>query len=375
MRQVLSAALASLALLSGFGGAHAAEPRVVPAVDGIFAAFKDHPVVGLGDAHGLAEEGDFYEQLVADPRFAKEVGNVVFEAASAFHQTTLDRYLAGEDVPRAEVRRIWSEAIGWGSPPTEMYGRFLAAVRETNRKLPPRRRIKVWAGEPPADWNTIHSADDLEPYLQQRDSYPAGLIRREILAKGKKALVIYGALHFYPLPTIPPYPPGVSIKGLVEAARPGAVFVVHPYSGYLQPDCSTSFEAATRWPAGSLVTPVRSTSLEALLTRPDCPAIRPPRPVPGGPQPSPEALARAQAGHVRAASGIDADAILYLGPAASLTRSPDDPDLTRDPAYAQEIRQRLLTMGDSADVLNHLLTRRVPYRPRPAAPRSAKSTP
>ncbi|HEX3701013.1 MAG TPA: hypothetical protein VHV27_10105, partial [Phenylobacterium sp.] len=191
-RWALSTIMAVMVTVSPFAPSSTAatprvEPTVQPALDGIFTAFKQYPLVGLGDAHGLAEEGMFYERLVADPRFAREVGNVVFEAASASHQATLDRYLAGENVPRAEVRKVWSDAVGWGSPPTEMYGRFLAAVRETNLKLPPDRRIKVWAGEPPADWSTIHTSQDLDPYLDQRDSYPAELIRREILAKGKKA--------------------------------------------------------------------------------------------------------------------------------------------------------------------------------------------
>ena len=49
---ILSVALA--------GPSRAAEPVVRPALDGIFAAFETHPLVGLGDLHDLANELAFY---------------------------------------------------------------------------------------------------------------------------------------------------------------------------------------------------------------------------------------------------------------------------------------------------------------------------
>lgn len=55
------------------------EPKVTPAADGIFEAFKTHPLVGLGEWHGLAQMLDFYVVQLRDPRFAAEVGNIVVE--------------------------------------------------------------------------------------------------------------------------------------------------------------------------------------------------------------------------------------------------------------------------------------------------------
>lgn len=68
--------------------------NVSAAVDGILAAFRDHPLVGIEDNHGLAQEEDFYAALMRDPRFAREVTNVVVEFGGAGRQNTLDRYLA-----------------------------------------------------------------------------------------------------------------------------------------------------------------------------------------------------------------------------------------------------------------------------------------
>ena len=70
-------------------------PTVTSAKDGIFAAFQTHPLVGIGDHHGMAQEEDFYAALIRDKRFATEVGNVVVEFGDAAQQGTVDRYLSG----------------------------------------------------------------------------------------------------------------------------------------------------------------------------------------------------------------------------------------------------------------------------------------
>lgn len=351
--------------------ARAEEPTVRPAIEGIFAAFEEHPLVGLGDAHALAEEGAFYERLIRDPRFAATVGNVVFESASATHQVVLDRYLSGEDIAASEVRKVWFDAVGWAAPPTAMYGKFLAAVREVNGNLPKERRIKVWAGSPPADWAIIRSREDYDRVNDLRDSHARGIIDDQILKRGRKALLIYGPLHFAFLPS-PPFPPGVGLRRGIEAARPGSLFVVHPYTGFFQSDCSLKFESDTRWPPNSLIGPVRGTSLEALLLSPGCSVVAPPRPAPGAPPTPPEVLARIQAPFLRIGAGADADAILYLGPAGDLTRSPDDPALSNDHTLADEIRRRLPIVGGSPafmDQLDHVgRPYRVRVRPREPVP-------
>lgn len=347
--------------------ASADEALVRPAADGIFAAFKKHPLVGLGDAHGLAEEGEFYGQLIRDPRFAAEVGNVVLEAASAAHQATLDRYLNGADVPRVELRKVWSDVVGAVPTVTSlMYPQFLAEVRAANFKLPPARRIRVWAGEPPIDWAAIRTSEDLEPYISRRAVYPAGLIEREILGRGKKALVIYGGRHFFPLPTPPEAPPEPGIRGRVERNHPGAFYVVQPYFGFSQAECSADFEAATRWPPGSLIAPVKGTAVETLLLRPGCTVSAPPRRAPGAPPIPPEEFARIVAAFVRPGSGADADALLYLAPAAALTRSPDDPDLVNDPVYSAEIARRA-SITTPPGWMSRLAMERRPYRATAAA--------
>src|ERR1700741_4452960 len=103
----LSVLVASLCLtLAAFA---APPPKVVNAADGIFAAFKTHPLVGLGEWHNLAQELDFYVVLLRDPRFARDVGNIVLEVGDAAQQAVIDRYVNGGNVPYPELRKVWAD--------------------------------------------------------------------------------------------------------------------------------------------------------------------------------------------------------------------------------------------------------------------------
>lgn len=170
---------------------------VRPALEGVLDAFQSRPLVGLGDAHGLAQELDFYAALVRHPRFSQEVGNVVVEFGGAAHQSVIDRYVSGEAVPYLELRNVWTDTVGWAPAPSFVgFMNFFAQVRVTNLALPPEQRVRVWLGEPPIDWSKVNSKADLAKFASLRDRHPADVIRREILSRNKKALVIYGGAHF-----------------------------------------------------------------------------------------------------------------------------------------------------------------------------------
>jgi hypothetical protein len=135
---------------------NASPPTVSPAADGIFAAFQRRPIVALSDVHGMAQEEDFYALLVRDKRFPDAVGNVVVEFGDAAQQTTLDRYLAGDAIPYEDLRKVWSDTVGW-IPTVDAvgYASFFAHVRAVNLGLPADKRIRVWLGDPPIDWSKI----------------------------------------------------------------------------------------------------------------------------------------------------------------------------------------------------------------------------
>jgi len=65
-------------------------------------------------------------------------------------------------------------------------------VRALNSGLPGERRLRVLLGDPPIDWAAVHKRSD---FPGRFDDFPTELIRREALAKGRRALIIYGGMH------------------------------------------------------------------------------------------------------------------------------------------------------------------------------------
>jgi len=154
-RYILVLSLTALALaMSGAVGQGLPAPTASPAVDAIMGAFQSHAIVGMlnnegADNHDLAQQHDFYAALVRDPRFASEVSNVVVEFGAASAQGIMDRYVNGENVPYTELRKVWSDTLGWSPPPVNLgYVNLFAQVRAVNLALPPVQRIHVWLGEP-----------------------------------------------------------------------------------------------------------------------------------------------------------------------------------------------------------------------------------
>jgi hypothetical protein len=307
-------------------------PTVVPAIDGILKAFQNHALVAIGDDHNSAQEEDFYAALVRDPRFSTEVGNIVVEFGGAAQQDTLDRYLNGQQISYTDLRKVWTDVVGWIPTVTGLgYANFFAQVREVNLGLPPDRRIHVWLGEPPIDWSQIKTKADLQPILAQRDTHAADVIEKHILEPGKKAIVIYGGLHFYN---------NIGLRRLVEKKYPKAFFVVTLYTGYASKSCTANFEQTVLdWQAPALATPIRGTSLESKLYRSDC-DVEPRTSLPLGPSTSDAQRAEISEALERMLSGVDGDALLFLGKAETLTRTPMEPSIYLDLNYRREIERR-----------------------------------
>jgi hypothetical protein len=169
---------------------------------------------------------DFRLQLIRDSAFATGGRDIAIEWANALHQDLLDRYVGGADVPLDTLRRVWRDAVVnmngvFDSP---VYEEFVVAVRELNRRLPGNRRIRVLACDPPIDWTRVRTDDDILPFDRQRDSHCAGVLEREVLARGRTALLIIGGGHVLRAAT----PPGASpnTARLLEDRHPGSVFVI-----------------------------------------------------------------------------------------------------------------------------------------------------
>ena len=170
----------------------------VDATVGILEAFRAHRLVAIG--HHDDESQAFLRALISDDRFSGTVNDIVVEFGSARYQELMDRYQRGERVPARELEQVWQNVTGPnGSFDVPAIERFFRAVRDKNWLLPEQRRMRVLLGEPPIDWTQIQSEADYVAQLKtvgNRDAYVAELIRGEVLDKGRRALIVYGSLHF-----------------------------------------------------------------------------------------------------------------------------------------------------------------------------------
>ncbi len=174
-----------------------APPQPATPVDPIAAiieAFRSHNIVTLTDPHGNVQVEAFLLSLVRDPRFPEAVNDIVIETASARYQDAIDRFIRGDDVERTVLRKAWEDhtmANSLGLQAEEL----IRAVRTVNASLSEARRLRVVAGDPPIDWDNITSGQDGRRWIELRDSYPADLVRRQVLDRGRRALVVYGQGH------------------------------------------------------------------------------------------------------------------------------------------------------------------------------------
>jgi len=311
---------------------HAVPPFAQLAIDGVLVAFQNRPLIGIGDHHGLAQQSAFYAELVCDPRFARNVGNVVVEFGGAASQSIVDRYVAGDTVRYEELRKVWTDVVGWVPTVLDLgLIRFYSAVRAANLQLPPEQRIRVWLGEPVIDWTKIKTREELNAFLGSRDTHAAKIITDNILSKNEKALVIYGTGHFLQSLDQP------SLRDLIETDYPGSLFLVVPYTGFADAASIEAFESQFgNWPTPALVSLIKGTSLQEML--PGFPVVEVSKA--HGSQELSDAQRVRLARLEIAVAEFTADALLYLGPAASLAASPIDPSIYLDLEFLKEISRR-----------------------------------
>jgi hypothetical protein len=282
--------------------APASDAHPEEAVEAVLAAFDRVPVVALGEAHGLMEQHEFLASLLYHPEFARRVDTIIVEFGSARYQDVLDRYLSGEAVPAAELRQVWrdtSQVLVWDAP---IYQQFFALVRFVNRALPASRRLRVLLGDPPLDWSQVRTLEDYHRlYPVGRNQAMMSLVRDEVLANGRKALLIAGTFHVR----------REHLHQQIERHYPGSTFVVMPHLDFGDLTAAQRQRLEQLLTAGPVLslTRIRGTWLQTL---------------PWG----------------EGTWHTEMDAYLYLGPLASLTRSRPCSDIYRDDAYFREVARR-----------------------------------
>jgi uncharacterized iron-regulated protein len=171
-----------------------AEPTPEAAVPAILAAFDRYEVVGMPEGHGMEDEDHFILSLIRNPSFSEKVNDIEVECGNSLYQPMLDRYIAGEDVPFAEVRRVWRNTTQTSCGTWAFFEQFFPLVRAINQMVRPERRLRVLAGDPPIDWDQVKGPDDVDKF-GNRDATIASVLEKEVLSKHRKALILFGTFH------------------------------------------------------------------------------------------------------------------------------------------------------------------------------------
>lgn len=311
----------------------------VEPIDAIVAAFELHDVVALADLHDNVQDQVFKLSLIGDPRFSAT--DIVVEWGNALHQELVDRYVRGEHVADDALRRVWRDTTQPQAGRSQAPAEFLRAVRAVNASRSAERQLRVLLGDPPINWDHVQTRDDYQRFLYQRDTYPAQLIERETLARGRHALVLYGGMHLQRHNLFSNYElvDDSQLHTLVQQLerRSNASVLTVWVDARTQLDALQSSVGA--WPIPSL-TYLDGTLLgaEDFAVFYDT-AVSRLRMQDGRMVPVPEE----EWGQL--AMEDQFDALLYLGPPSGMTASEPTPELCDDPEFMATRRARLTLVG------------------------------
>ena len=238
-----------------------APPVPVPALEGVIAAMRANQLVAISDPHGSATSQGFIRQLIADPRFADVVDDIVVEIGNARYQSLADDYVNGKTNDESALAEAWMNTTVANQIAADV--EWFRLVRQINRTRSAEKRLRILLGDPPIDWTKVQTREDHFKWLAQRDSFPAALVQTEVIAKQRRALIVYGHLHFQRRQMSSNFFMddwrAQTIVSLIERAGPTRVFTVWT----LADELTGAFPDARSWSRPAFAV-VRGTTLGAL---------------------------------------------------------------------------------------------------------------
>ena len=285
-------------------------------------ALRRYPLVGLAELHFLQEWHDVLHALLFHPDLPLELTDIVVEFGNAQYQSLADRFVLGDQpVAKSDLALIW-RFQGWDAP---VYEEFFRAVRAVNWMRPPAHRIRVLLGAQPIDVLTVKSAADAafrRWWQDPVDAHFTDLVERDVLGKGRRALLLAGAGHLLRGITADRGVPNVASR--LAQQYPGKLFVVDTLAVHPGLAAVTGFDSATaqrlqttftRWPRPAIAG-LAGTWLAGTQSWAD------------------RAISAAQRRY-----GLQADAILYLGPGNALTASQTWPEIFETGPYRAQLQR------------------------------------
>jgi hypothetical protein len=322
-------------------------PKPKDAESALLAAFDKYEVVGMSAAHGNKDLDDFILHLIRNPTFPDKVNVIAVECGNSFYQPILDRYIAGTDVPLPQVRQVWRNTTQPMCGVSGFYEELFPLVRRMNQALPPEKKVRVLAGDPPIDWDNIKSPRDFgRGQFLNRDPRVAAVMEKEVLSKHRKALMLFGTAHLFHV--------GSTAVGLYEKDYPGLTMVIADHQGFGNwtplEQYNGKFEARmASWPVPSLVQELKGTWLADLLDMTNTAGSFFFGPAASGKLPAGSAPAKGTFSEIPAEAEVKlsekVDAYLYFGPRDLLLNEPTPAGIVLDKDYMAELQRRAAIMG------------------------------
>jgi uncharacterized iron-regulated protein len=201
------------------------DPQPQDAAQTILAAFEKYQVVGMGADHGFKDLDDFILSLIQNPAFPGTVNDIVVECGNRRYQDTLDRYIAGKNLRLPKMQLVWRNTTQQMCSLSRFYEQLFPLVRQINQRLPAQKRLRVVAADPPIDWKKVGNQTEYINVRNDRSSSITSVIEREVLAKKRKALLLFGEGHLF-------HKGRSSSVAEYEKTYPGVTFVVFTHKGF-----------------------------------------------------------------------------------------------------------------------------------------------
>jgi hypothetical protein len=307
------------------------------AVTALLVALEREPLLALCERHMLQEWHDAVQRVLNNPGLSRRLDDIVVEFGNARYQRLCDRFvLEGASVPRADLVQIWRQ-IGdptWNAP---VYEEFYRTVRAVNRTRPADRRIRIVLGQAPITMSDVvaHPNDRTKAraLASTTDAHFADVVEREVLRRGRRALLIAGKGHLLRnLSTDRGAKTPNAITRIIRASRakPYVIDNLLLPPGASDSDSRRAARELAHAPT-AVVAPLANTWLGALATSQGGGWIN---------EFADRVLDRSDARYDH-----QADAVLYLGPGETLTPSQPDPAIYHWGEYPRELRQAAALAG------------------------------
>jgi len=194
-------------------------------------ALKSHRLTIMGEIHHRLRYWAFNASLIKDPAFAEFAGTIYMELPMN-DQGLINDFLAADKLDATAVVQTLRDNLWMGWPDQAMLD-FFAAVWQTNRQLPPEKRLRIVLVDAEMPWKEIIRTGQWKHYDADRDHLMAENILKDIREHPddrRSGLFIVGVGHaMRNMEYLPGEPVASAAWYLTQALGNEAVYAFFPH--------------------------------------------------------------------------------------------------------------------------------------------------